>query len=415
MEYSFVIVSILFLTFCSGYFSGSEAALFSLPALKVKAFQRDSDVRNRLIATLLQKPRDLLVTIFMLNTLVNILLQNVVSDSFHEYGWLTKVGVPLVITLIFGELIPKYVGLQNNTKFSRAVVPVIYFLQNILKPIRALIIAVTSPISRILFFYLKKEQSISREEMEHVLKTSEEHGIVDKDESELVVGYLQLQDSFIKEIMRPKEDILFYNLQESISKLTHLFVDQECNRVPVSDGNLDNIVGIITAKQFFLHRHELTNSKELLKSQLLTKPFFIPEATSPRSLLKKFDERKQHMAIVVDEYGSISGLITKEDLVEVVIGEISDLRDQESLYIKRNKNEIVTSGRLDLAEFNEIFDVELESPNNLVTIGGWLIERIGDIPKTGSKYEYEGFLFQVLAATPNRIRRIYIKKQNNNK
>jgi len=413
MELIFLIAGMVFLTFCSGYFSGSEAALFSLPALKIKSFQRDPDIRNRLIANLLQHPRNLLVTIFMLNTLVNILLQNVVSDAFGESaGWAGKVGVPLILTLVFGEMIPKYIGLQNNAQIAHTVIPVIYFLQNVLKPVRTLIIAITTPVSRILFFYLKKDRSISKDEMEHVLKTSQEHGVVDTDEAELICGYLQLQDSSIKEIMRPKEDILYYDLQDPISKLTHLFVEQECSRVPVCDGHLDHTIGVMTAKHFFLHRNTLKTSQDLLKSQLFTKPFYVPESTSAKLMLKRFDERRQHLALIVDEYGSISGLITKEDLVEIVIGEINDLRDQESLYTKRNHNEIVASGRLELIAFNEIFDVELESPNNLVTIGGWLTEKIGDIPKTGIKYEFEDFLFQVLAATPNRIRRISIRKLN---
>lgn len=411
MELFFLLLAMIFLTFCSGYFSGAEAALFSLPAVKIKSFQRDPDVRNRLIANLLLQPRNLLVTIFMLNTLVNILLQNVVSSAVGENaGWVIKVGVPLVLTLIFGELIPKYIGLQNNTRIAHSVIPMIYFLQNLLKPIRDLIIAVTTPVSRILFFYLKKEQSISQEEMEHVLKTSQEHGVVDPEESELICGYLQLQDSSIKEIMRPKEDILYYDIKEPISKLTYLFVEQECSRVPVCDEHIDNMLGIITAKQFFLHRNTLKTPQDLLLSQLLTKPFYVPESTSARLMLKRFDERRQQLALTVDEYGSISGLISKEDLVEVVIGEITDLRDQESLYTARGKNEILASGRLDLTTFNELFDVEFFSPNNVVTIGGWLIEKIGDIPKTGSKYELDGFLFQVLAATPNRIRRLYIRK-----
>ncbi len=121
------------------------------------------------------------------------------------------------------------------------------------------------------------------------------------------------------------------------------------------------------------------------------------------------------MAMVVDEYGSISGLITWEDLAEVVIGSIADLRDQKSLYTKAGENEIIASGKLELDAFNEVFHSNLESQNNLMTIGGWLTEQLGDIPKNGTKYETEHFLFQVLSAEPNRIRRLYIRKLNKKK
>lgn len=244
--------------------------------------------------------------------------------------------------------------------------------------------------------------------MEHVLKTSQEHGVLDPDEADFVCGYLQLQEASVNEVARPREEIIYYDVMEPISKLTHLFVDEECSRIPVCDKNLDNIIGIITAKQFFLHRHNVSSGKDLLP--ILTKPFYVPENTSAKMLLRRLDEKRQLLAIVVDEYGSISGLITREDLVEVVIGQISDRRDQKSLYTRSGKNEIIASGKLELEEFNEIFNVELVSPGNMATIGGWLTEKLGEIPKSGRKYEFENFLFQILSASPSLIKRLYIRK-----
>jgi putative hemolysin len=409
MEIGILIFALIFLTFCSGYFSASEIALFSLSSTKIKAYQSDPDPRKQLITKLVLTPHDLLVTVFMLNTLVNILIQNTASDMFGKSaGWGLKVGFPLVITLVFGEIIPKYIGLQNNISLSYYVAPSINMLQYLLKPIRKLIIDITAPISRVLFFYLRKEQDISKEELRHMLKTSQEHGVLQSDETELVWGYLNLQDAFVKELMRPREDVLYYDIAEPLTKLNYLFVDQQCSRLPVCDKSLDNVLGIITARNFFMHRHALFTGNQLIP--FLSKPFYVPETTPARKLLNRFDEQKQVFAIVVNEYGTISGLITREDLVEVVIGEISDLRDVKSLYTKAGDNEIIASGRLELAEFNEIFNVNLVSENNLLTIGGWLIEHIGDIPKSGTKYETHQLLFQVLAADPNRIRRLYIRK-----
>lgn len=409
MELIFPTFILLFLTFSSGFFSASETALFSLPSTKIKAYQTNPDPRKRLISKLVLKPRDLLVTVFMLNTFVNILLQNTVSHlSGPTAGLMLKVGVPFVIMLLFGEVIPKYIGLKNNVGLSHAVAPTINFLQNLLQPLRKIIINVTAPISHVLFFFLHKEKDISKEELKHVLKTSEEYGVLHPDEGELVWGYLNLQDATVKELMRPRADILYYDLEDPITKLTHLFVEQECSRVPVCENSLDKLLGIITAEQFFLHRHSLSTSQELI--HFLDKPLYVPETTPAMTLLRRFDESKQEIAIVVDEYGSISGLITREDLVEVVVGEISDLRDTKDLYTRAGANEIITSGRLELSEFNELFDMNLESESNMVTIGGWLVEQLGDIPKTGTKVELHNLLFQVLAADPNRIRRLYIRK-----
>lgn len=411
MDLNFQIALLIFLVFCSAYFSASETALFSLPVTRIKAYGNDGNPNRRLIARLLQHPKDLLVTVFMLNTLVNILLQNVASAMFgHLAGWTLKIGVPLVITLIFGEIIPKSIGMQHNIAISDIVAPMINRLQNFLTPIRRLIISVTYPLSRIIFFFLRKEETITRDELRHVLKTSEELEVLNKDEAELVCGYLDLQEALVKELMRPRQEVLFYEINEPLTKLTHLFVDQQCSRIPVCDGSLENIIGIMSARDFFLYRKELTTKENLIVN--LVKPFFVPGNMLARVLLRRFDEKKCVLAIAVDEYGSIAGLITREDILEVIIGQIKDFRDEKSLFSKQNDNEIIASGKLELDEFNAFFSSDLESENNRVTLGGWIIDQLGEIPKSGTKFENSGFLFHILTATPNRIRRIYVRRLN---
>lgn len=405
---------ILFLIFCSGYYSASETALFSLPLTRIKAYQASSSPTHRLIAKLVLEPRNLLVTVFMLNTLVNILIQNVISHKVGEQAtWMLKVAVPFVVMLLFGEIIPKNIGLQRNVKIANLVAPSINFMQNLIAPIRNFIVNITVPVSRILFFYLKEDNSISREELKHMLKTSEEHGVLHADEAELVWGYLTLQDTTVKALMRHREEIIFFDINEPLSKLMSLFVDQECSRIPVCDKTLDNVLGIISAKEFFLHKNQIKTSKQL--TRFLFTPLYIPENTPGRLLVRRFDEYNQVIALVVDEYGSISGLITREDIIEQVVGDITDLRDPESSYTKAGKHEIIANARMELSEFNNLFNSHLTSENNMVTIGGWLIERLGDIPKTGSKYELEGFLFQVLSADIKQVGKLFIRKLSGDK
>lgn len=396
------------LTYWGAWISSSETALFSLSPMKTITYRDSHDSRKRLIANLLSHPKDLLVTIFMINTFVNIMLQNIVSSLFGEDGgWELKIGIPLLLTLILGEIIPKYIGLQNNYSIAYKVAPKVNFLQNLLKPIRKFIIAVTTPVSRMLFFFLKKDADISKEELEHVLETSEKQGILSPEVNELIKGYLEFQKSSVKEHMWPTEDILFYEISQPLTKLTYLFSEEECTRIPVADKTLDNVLGIITAAQFFKYQHEIRTTKDLLK--FLEKPYYIPETMSSRMLLRRFDEKGEVLALVVDEYGSISGLITKEDLIELVVGEIEDSRDQQPLFVKAGKNEVIASGKWELADFNEYFHVQLKS-QSMLTIGGWLTEQLGTIPKSGTKWESSGFLFQILAAGPNRITRLFIRK-----
>ena len=400
---------LLFLLYSSAWVSSCETALFSLSSHKLKIYHKDPDPRKKLIAELLSHPRDLLVTIFMINTFVNLLLQNVASDMFGiNAGWSLKVGVPLVLTLVFGEIIPKYIGLQNNISIAYKTAPTVNLWQNWLKHLRKLIIWVTTPISRLMFFFLKKEKNFSKEEIEHVLKTSEMHGVLNRDEAELLAGYINLQDAQVKELMWPKEDILFYDLTQPLSKLVYLFVEEGRTRIPVSEGSLENVKGIFTAMQFFKQQNRIKEGKDILP--MLEKPYYVPETTSARHLLQQMDEQEELLALVVNEYGTLSGLISREDLIEVVVGQIEDFRDIQPLYTPAGKGEVIASGKWELAEFNDYFNMELESASNNVTIGGWLIEQLGDIPKSGSKHELHGFLFQILAASPTRINRLFIRK-----
>lgn len=403
---------LILLTFLSGYFSSSEVAFFSLSPMQLKANQEDTDPRKRLISKLVLKPRDLLVTVFMMNTLINICLQNVASDMFSGFpGWSLKVGVPLVLTLVFGEIIPKNIGMHFNTKLSYAVAPAINLIQNLCAPIRKLIIVVTTPISRAIFFFLKKAKPISKDELRHTLETSEKYGVLSADEAELARGYLMLQEATVKEVMWQRSEILHYNLSEPLSKLIYLFKDEECARIPVYEGDINNLLGIITAKQYFLVKHLIHEPKDLIP--YLTKPFYVPETILARTLLRKFIEHSETFALVVDEYGSINGLITQEDLSELVVGEIKDLRDRKRHYTRAGKDEIIAGGRLEISEFNTLFQVELPNTQNMSTIGGWLIAAFDEIPKSGAKFETDQFFFHVLAADPNRVRRVYIRKKSN--
>lgn len=414
MDLIIFIPILLFLIFCSGYYSASETALFSLPLTKIKAYQASSSPTHRLIAKLVLEPRNLLVTVFMMNTLANILIQNVISHKVgEEASWTLKVALPFVVLLVLGEIIPKNIGLQRNVKIANLVAPSINFVQNLISPLRNLIVNITVPVSRILFFYLKEDENFSREELKHMLKTSEEHGVLHPDEAELVWGYLTLQDTTVKALMRHREEIIFFDINDSLAKLTSLFVDQECSRIPVCDKNLDTVLGIISAKEFFLHKKHIEISKQLVR--YLFTPLYIPENTPGRLLVRRFDEYHQEIALVVDEYGSISGLITREDIIEQVVGDITDLRDPESSYIKAGKQEIIANARMELSDFNDLFNSHLVSENNMVTIGGWLTEQVGDIPKMGSKYELHGFLFQVLSADATHIGKLYIRKLSTDK
>ncbi len=377
--------------------------------MQIKAFKRSTDAKKRLIAYLLSNPRELLVTLIILIIVMSLAIQSVVSTLFHEKSsWLLNIGVPLAINLILGEMIPKSLALPNNVTVSYRLAPLLFWTQKILFPIRKMLSIITSWIVPIFFFFLRKEKEISIDELQHALRASKDQGILHPEEAELIRGYLHLQESTVKELMRPREEVILFELSEPLSRIIHLFVDQECTRIPLCDGGLDKVIGVISSRIFFLHKNQVHETKDL--AAISKKPYFVPETMKADVLLRQCYEKNETLAIVVDEYGSISGIISVEDLVEEVIGEIADRRDQKASYTRAEAGVIIASGKFELSEFEEVFDVCLETENNMVTIGGWLTEKLGDIPKPGTKYQEQGFLFHVLAADHTRVRRVYIRQ-----
>jgi len=393
----------------SAFFSASETALFSLSSLTLRSYQHEKDNRKKLIAHLLQRPRDLMVTILMLNIFANILIQNVVSSLFSSYSsWLIKVGIPLVLVLFIGEVIPKSIAFVHNTRVAYLASPLISFAFRILKPIRVILTAVTSFISRFLFFFLKREKPLSINELKHLLLTSHETKVLNKDETDLLSGYLELYEAPVKEKMRPKDEIQFYNIEDPIDYLISLFADKKISRVPICSDGLDHLLGIISLERFYRLKDKIRTPKELKK--YLRKPFYIPETMNCLQLFFEMRQKKESTAIVVDEYGALQGLVSDEDLIEEVIGEIKDLKDQKPMYTRSGEDVIIASGKMELDLFEKIFGVPLVSKTKAVTLGGWLIEQLGDIPLPGAKYVTDDFLFYILAAAPNRIQRIYVRK-----
>ncbi|HSX12783.1 MAG TPA: hemolysin family protein [Rhabdochlamydiaceae bacterium] len=403
-----VAVLILFL-FGIAFSAASETALFSLSSIKINTYGRDADPKKRLIAHLVSRPQDLLITMIIINVTMSILIQNLMSTLFGDFsGWALTVALPLALILIFGEVIPKSIGFANNTGISYRVAKPLYLIQKLLLPFRKVLLFITNKIFRWMFFYLKKEEEISVAELEHALRTSEKTGVLAADEADLMKGYLNLEESTVKEFMRPREEVLFFDLGEPLSDILHLFVDQECTRVPVCEGGLDKIKGIMSSGSFFINRDHIKTSADLVR--FLKKPFFIPESSSAKTLLDKMYEKRESLAIAVDEYGSFSGLISLEDLVEAVVGEIADRRDEKSRFTRAGENVIIASGKLELLELEAIFDVSLPSENQMVTVGGWLTEQLGDIPKSGTKYIWKNLLFHVLSSDKKRVKRVYIRK-----
>jgi CBS domain containing-hemolysin-like protein len=187
-----------------------------------------------------------------------------------------------------------------------------------------------------------------------------------------------------------------------------LFIDEECSRVPVIAGDLENVLGIMTADLFFLHQSKIKTTEDV--KRFLRECYFVPETMGAKDLFVQFRQRKESIALVIDEYGCISGIISMEDIVEVVVGQIEDKRDEELLFTKASEDVIIASGKMELADLEEVFDLSLRHKTNMATVGGFLTEQVGDIPSSGTQYTFDGLLFNVLASSKTKVLKVYIRK-----
>ncbi len=404
-----LIIAIIILTALSGFFSCSEVAFFSLPASKVRGFRSNHDPKKRLVARILTRSKSLLVTIFMYNTIVNVLLQNTSSELFASStsGWLLKVGFPLVLVLFVGELVPKYLGLIYNERLALRFAPSIEWFEWIITPLRVCVTRIAYVLSRVFFFFLKAEPPLSKEELAHILQSSEGKGILNKDELNLIYGVLNLEDKQIKELMWPRNEMPVYGIDEPLSKLNYLFSEEMLLEVAVFEMPQDKMLGVIRARDFFIKRNSIQHAQDLIK--ILRKPFYVPETTSAKAVLQQLHLDPTNTAWIVDEYGTTCGMITEEDLLGEIVGTAPKSSSEKPEFERISKTTIVASGTMPLDDVRKLFNVALDSKYHMATIGGFITERLGTIPQAGATFEEDHLFMRVLSSDPTRIRKVYLQ------
>jgi CBS domain containing-hemolysin-like protein len=400
------------LTAASAFSSCSEIAFFSLPASRRKSYAIDPNPKKRQVAKLLVQSTSLLVTIFMLNTIVNILLQSTASGFFDQFGggWVLKVILPLLLVLFIGELIPKYYGLLYNERLALFFVWPVTVCQTLATPLRIALTAISRVISRALFSFLQSEAPLSKQELQHILQTSEGKGLLHQAEAELIVGVLSLEEKQAKELMIPKTNMPMYDIKEPISKLIHLFSIHNTQEIAVFEQPEEKLLGVISSVDLFTHRARIETGSDLLR--FLKKPLFVPETTSVQSLLQQLSQKKITTAFVIDEYGFTTGVIRELDLIRQIVKASGSTKPDSKLFKRVAKNAIIADGTLPLADAEAIFDVSLESAYHVVTLGGWLEEKLGTIPKSGTTYQEEGLFFRILSAQATKINTVYVQPLN---
>lgn len=410
----FGIFGIIFLLFTSAMVSAAEVALFSLTSKDLNVMSGEDASKANLISKLLQRPKKLLATILVTNNFSHIgvvIIFSFVGDAVFSgisspiLKFIVEVILITFLILLFGEVLPKIYASRNNIKFSKFIAFPIAVLDKLLSP-------VSYPM-RMLTRYLHKKfgklkSNISVNQLSQALElTSTED--TSTEEQKILEGIVSFGNTDTKQVMSPRIDIFAIEITESFSEIYPKIIDKGYSRIPVYRESIDYIEGILFIKDLLPHIHK----KEYDWAKLIREPFFVPENKKLDDLLKDFQSMKSHLAIVVDEYGGTSGLVSLEDVIEEIVGDISDEFDDENInYSQLDDKNFLFDGKINLKDFYRIVDVdEDEFENNkgeAETLAGFILEILGNFPKKNQKIYFSNLWFTIETIDKKRIKQVKV-------
>lgn len=399
--------TILFVLLClSGFFSSAETALFSISRTKARHLAKQEDATSRLIQRMKEDPHRLLTTILIGNNIVNVaaasLATSVTMQMFSNYAVGLATGVMTFLILVFGEVIPKSMATRNNLLIARLVIRPIYWTSLLLYPV----ILFLNFIPR-LTGKMKKTPAITEEELMTFVEVVEEEGEIKEAEKELIHNIFEFDDTAASEIMTPRGDMFVIDGDAPID--FQAIMNSGYSRIPVIEGDIDNVVGIVHVKDLFLHY--VTTGPDMDIRDIMHTPYFVPENKKLDSLLQQFKKRKHHMAIIIDEHGGVSGLITLEDALEELVGEIRDETDREEpLIVEMAPGEWMILGKTEIEDVNDALGIDIPDVKDYDTFSGYVLHHIGRIPNEKEQFSIDGFDITVEKKDGNRILKYIVKK-----
>ena len=398
----YIQLSILFLlTLFNAFFSASEMALVSLNRSRVEQKAAEGEKKFVRLLTVLENPNNFLSTIQVGITFISILsgasLANDLGAVFAKWmgnsataqtaGYWLALAMLTYVSIVLGELYPKRIAMNMKENLAVVTAPVIIFLGKIVSPFVWLLSASTNLISRITpMNFDDADEQMTRDEIEYILTKSEQ--TLDAEEIEMLQGIFNLDEMMAREVMVPRTDAFMVNIEDDINVIMTEILRQNFSRIPVYEGDKDNIIGLIHTKKILAE--SFTNGFDQLNiRRIMQEPLFVPETIFVDDLLKSFRNTQNQMAILLDEYGGVSGIVTLEDLLEEIVGEIDDETDKTEIFVREiAENTFIVQGSMTLNDFNEHFDLDLSS-DDVDTIAGFYLTGLGTIPSQDEKEAYE--------------------------
>lgn len=414
---------LVILLLISAFFSGSEVALFSLARNQIKELQKETKITSKYIINLLEYPRRLLVTILLGNNFVNVaaaiiavnLALNLAEANNYSVDivLLIQIIILTVLVLVFGEITPKVWASKNPLQFSRIISLPLYWTGVIVYPVAKILTELIRTFASKLHIN-KGKTAILTSELADLAELSVEEGAIEEEEHDLIQGLVTFRTVTVREVMTPRVDVTAVSIDTSFEELMNAIVESGHSRIPLYKGNLDNILGIIYAKDLlpFVGKSDKVKNNLILHN-IVRETIFVPESKLVSELLHEFQEKNLHLGIVVDEYGGTSGIISLEDIIEEIVGEIRDEYDKEEVEItKVDEDKYILLGKVPIDELNELFDYDFTSEDDdYDTVGGFIFNHAGTIPDEDFSFDYnEYFRFTVKEVVNNRINKVLVEK-----
>ncbi len=412
-------IGVLILLFCSAIMSGSEVAFFSLKKEQRERFTASESKTENLVADLLRFPKRLLATFLIANNFVNIGIViisayitsvfSVPGEELTILGWIVQVLLVTFIILLFGEVMPKIYANHFSERFAVSVAYPILFLRNLFW---------WTGMSRSLVFLsdivdkrlAKSGHDISVDDLSHALELTSDKENMESEDNKILSGIVTFGNTEVKQIMKPRMDVKSFEFETSFTELLPQLVEAGYSRLPVYKESFDNVAGIIYSKDLLAH---LDKKDDFKWQELLRPPFFVPENKKIDDLLAEFQKTKIHLAIVVDEYGGTSGIVTLEDVMEEIVGDITDeFDDDELIYSKLDDRNFVFEGKISLSNFYRITGIDSEtfeeSKGEADSLAGFILEKEGKIPSKNSKINFGNVEFTIESVDTKKIKRVKV-------
>ncbi|MBE6112718.1 MAG: HlyC/CorC family transporter [Peptococcaceae bacterium] len=412
---SSMLIFLVALLVLSAIFSSAETAFLSINKIRLRNLQEDGDKKADLVLDLLENQNRLISTLLVGNNIVNIsssaLATKMATDYFGDAGVGIATGIMTLLVLVFGEVVPKNLAAAHAEGWAMFIAPFMKVMSVILTPVVVLLTKLSDTVVRFSKKNKEEDQTITEDEFKILVNVGQEEGVFDESETEMINSIMEFDETYVKAIMVPRIDIVAVDVEDSINEVLRLIIDGGHSRIPAYEDSIDNIVGILYAKDIFEHLDADFN--ELKVKALIRDAYYIPETKKVSDLLNELRLKKVHMAIILDEYGGTNGLVTIEDLIEEIIGDIQDEYDvEEDLIVMHSDNQLMADARAPIGDVEEAFDVELDEEiledSEADTIGGLAFEHLGGIPEVDDEVTVGRFLIRIVNVSGRRITKVEV-------